>query len=76
MAMIGRVRNVAFAACTAVALGFGASQAVASPAEAKAGAARACAPGDCAYYCRDEWCPAGERCWGYCSDTECICVIS
>lgn len=68
-----RLRNALFAACTAVALGFGATQAAASPAEQAPRGERTCSLSQCSQYCRYQWCTPGFRCYGYCEGGVCYC---
>ena len=63
-----------FGLVLAGALGFGATQAVAVPAQ-PANAAKACPGPTCHSYCKQFLCPNGPPCSGYCDleTGECVC---
>jgi hypothetical protein len=66
------LHKLAFAAAVVGALGFGGTQAFASPgAPARE---QACSLSTCRNYCRTQWCTPGQSCTGYCDPVEgCIC---
>ena len=68
--MKGRMRGGMFAAAMAAALGFGGTQAFASPDAAAADAERACSGGQCNRDCR-----ARGYDGGFCDQGGCICII-
>ena len=68
--VMSRVRNWTFAACTVASLGFGAVQAVASPAQAQSKGPNLCAGVDCVSYCAAR---GGES--RGCFNGTCICRI-